>query len=578
MKKVRKSILSILLLIFLATSLALSSSAANISENENLYINIMQGAVKNSNYGVNALKEADFYRYNHSGKNTSMRMLYVSKDDKGTPNADNSGDRNYAYCIQSAAKTSSYIIQKATKYDKDEYFNSFSEIQKKGILAAINLGYPNSTLGVKACDAYVATQIIVWEIQNGYRNPMTNTVTNNLYQKSTINGTPAKKAYDLLGKQIQNFYLLPSFANTELKLKYNINTQKYEGVFEDKNNVIKDYLIEKNPKLEIKIEKNKLFISSKEKCNDNIKILRKHLSNRSQKPMIVFKDSSQKIMVGSADIFSESSFNIKSEYGFDLQKTGNKISSFEKTEFDGKEKIKFNFSTVNLANVEFELLDTNGKLIKTAKTDEKGRIKFENLYRGTFYLREVEAPKGYLKDENLHKIVIEDNWKTVNINNEKAPFEFFIQKELEENDSDYSNIIFGIYAAEDIKIGDDILKKDALIESFKVDENGQIQGKIVLPCGRYYIAENQTKNGYKIDETKHFFDSKDEKLYLKIKNSKIPVEEIPDDEVPKIFIKKESPKTGIEMTEFSNRDNLILFISIIVLMSGILKDIRLSAK
>lgn len=554
MKKTKKIILTTLCLFLIAIGLTAACSAKDIKENEKFYINIQQAAVKNSNNPTGPKNKADFYQYEFNKKNAKMRMFYISGDKNGTPISDNKGKTNYAYCVRFGAEINSKIIKKATDPETDKYFSSLSDTTKKGIYAAVNLGYPNSNLGVKSCDAYAATQIIIWEIQRGYRDPLNNKVTNTLYQKSTINGTPAKKAYDLLGEQIKNFYTKPSFANQNLKLEYNPKSEKYEGEFIDKNNVIENYEFVKSPNIEIKINKNKILISSKDKIKENISLRRKNIPKNSQAALIANDGKSQEVLIGAPTISTNSTFSVESEKGFEVYKKGEKISDFE--EIKETKTIKFNTDNVELSNVEFELLDSNKKVIRKEKTDEKGKIYFHNLTPGKYFLREVSSPKGYIKSEELKEINLGEEWQKVEILNKKVPFEILISKKLEKNDNDYAGITFGLFTAEDIKIGGKILKKDSLITSFNPDNEGKINTKINLPNGKYYIYEIKTKNGYKKSEEKFYFNFDDEKIEYKIKNEKIELEKIPDQETPKAF-----PNTGVD-----NSNNFVFLLIAISLL------------
>lgn len=555
MKRIKKIILTTFCLLLIATGLTVACSAKDIKENDKFYIHIKQAAVKNSNNPLNIKNKADFYRYDYQGKNSKIRMFYVASDIKGNPIYDNEGKMNFAYCVQFEVDTSTKLVKKATVPENEKYFLSLSDTTKKGIYAAANLGYPNSNLGVKSCDAYVATQIIIWEIQRGYRDPLNNRVTNTLYQKSTINGTPAKKAYDLLGEEIKNFYMKPSFENQNLKLEYNPKSEKYEGEFIDKNNVIKNYEFVKSPNIDIKVNNNKVLISSKEKVKESISLKRKNLPTRSQAALIANDGKSQKILIGSPTISTTSKFSVESEKGFEVYKKGEKISDFE--EIKETKKIKFNTDTVELSNVEFELLDSSKKVIRKEKTDEKGKIYFHNLTPGKYFLREVSAPKGYVKNEEPKEIIVGDEWQRIEIINKKMPFEILVSKELEKNDTDYKGIIFGLYTASDIKIDGKILKKDSLISSFSPDKEGKIRTQIILPNGKYYIYEIKTKDGYKKTEEKFYFDLDDGKVDYKIKNEKIELEKIPDQETPKAF-----PNTGVD----NNNNFVFLLIAISFLL------------
>ncbi len=48
-----------------------------------------------------------------------------------------------------------------------------------------------------------------------------------------------------------------------------------------------------------------------------------------------------------------------------------------------------------LANVEMELVDADGNVVRTTKTDSNGFYKFDNLEHGTYTVRQVEQPTGW---------------------------------------------------------------------------------------------------------------------------------------------------------------------------------------
>ncbi len=59
-----------------------------------------------------------------------------------------------------------------------------------------------------------------------------------------------------------------------------------------------------------------------------------------------------------------------------------------------------------LANVTFEIYDSEGYSIDTIKTDENGKASI-NLDFGTYYFKEIEAPEGYIKDETLYTFSVD---------------------------------------------------------------------------------------------------------------------------------------------------------------------------
>ncbi len=59
-----------------------------------------------------------------------------------------------------------------------------------------------------------------------------------------------------------------------------------------------------------------------------------------------------------------------------------------------------------LPGAKFEIYDSNGKLVGTYMTDEKGQIKVPGLANGKYYAVETIPPKGYLQDGTKHEFTI----------------------------------------------------------------------------------------------------------------------------------------------------------------------------
>ena len=73
-----------------------------------------------------------------------------------------------------------------------------------------------------------------------------------------------------------------------------------------------------------------------------------------------------------------------------------------------------------LKKAKFEILDNNKKIIRIAETNENGQMILSSLMPGTYYIREVNAPEGYVLDMKLHKIDISMNEKiTLRVYNNK---------------------------------------------------------------------------------------------------------------------------------------------------------------
>lgn len=71
-------------------------------------------------------------------------------------------------------------------------------------------------------------------------------------------------------------------------------------------------------------------------------------------------------------------------------------------------KVDADDNEITLANVEFELYDSQMLLIGTYVTDEEGKLSIAYLKTGTYYLKETKAAQDYLLNEELIEIVLNE--------------------------------------------------------------------------------------------------------------------------------------------------------------------------
>lgn len=167
-------------------------------------------------------------------------------------------------------------------------------------------------------------------------------------------------------------------------------------------------------------------------------------------------------------------------------------------------------SNAKLSGAAFQLLDANQQLIKTIVTDENGVAVFEDLDYGTYYIKEVQAPKGYqFKEEISQPIEVGENQAhyTFNYRNTKNEIEF---RKVNEKGYAMAGVVFelrqngrpisdqektsardgkfswkeltpGYYEVVEKKVNNLLYSENEgrVVASFRVDENNKIQDKVI---------------------------------------------------------------------------------------------------
>lgn len=139
-----------------------------------------------------------------------------------------------------------------------------------------------------------------------------------------------------------------------------------------------------------------------------------------------------------------------------------------------------------------------------------------NLPYGIYLVKEVEAPSGFITDPKEYEVELKydtvtnkPSLETVTIENHKKDIELSVYKEFYGIDDPtlFSNVVFGIYAAEDIKgsTTEAVLKKDTIVQLMHVDSTGKASIQTQLPAGKYYVKELETADEFAVETQKYPF-------------------------------------------------------------------------
>lgn len=127
-------------------------------------------------------------------------------------------------------------------------------------------------------------------------------------------------------------------------------------------------------------------------------------------------------------------------------------------------------------------------LIESKMTDETGRVRFENLEWGTYYLKEIKAAKGYEKSDEVREIIVGRDGSTeheFNILNEQKKGIVELTKTDDTEEHFLEGAVFDLFKTDGTLVASDLT----------TDNTGKLLVKD-LDWGAYYFKETKAPAGY----------------------------------------------------------------------------------
>ena len=164
-----------------------------------------------------------------------------------------------------------------------------------------------------------------------------------------------------------------------------------------------------------------------------------------------------------------------------------------------------------------------GDVADTITTTEAGKDASKELPLGRYELVEVSAPEGYLLDGAPHEVelryendrtaVVETN---VTLGNDYLSAEITLEKEKEDleiiMEGDHvrqalvntpgEGFVFGLFADEELRVGDVTLTADTLVATGATDAAGKLAFVGNFPHGAYYVKELSAPDGWTLNPAK----------------------------------------------------------------------------
>jgi len=242
----------------------------------------------------------------------------------------------------------------------------------------------------------------------------------------------------------------------------------------------------------------------------------------SQDVEFTVKDTSevQKVVMKDELVYGKLQFNKKGEI-FNQTITG-------QTEFGNTESPVWSES--NLLDTQITIFANEDIVIGNTtyyKKDEKVQtlesdwepVLSKELPVGSYYYLETKVPFGYIADTNKHYFTIEDSQTNEvqivesTLINDRAKFNIDMRKVLEEqeifiNTDAYKDIVFGIFAREDIYDykGNVAINNGTMIATTGITDKGLLVNVPDLPIGVYYLKELSTNSQYILNDKEYDFE------------------------------------------------------------------------
>lgn len=143
---------------------------------------------------------------------------------------------------------------------------------------------------------------------------------------------------------------------------------------------------------------------------------------------------------------------------------------------------------------------TEENALMTAVSGDDGSFSFENVPYGSWYIREIKQPTGFVLDETVYDVNISENGQIVEIEivNELIRGNIALTKvDAEYTDTKLAGAVFEVY--KDSNDNGELDSEDELIGTLTEKEIGQYEMNDLL-YGRYFVKETKAPEGFTLDE------------------------------------------------------------------------------
>ncbi|PGO78214.1 adhesin [Bacillus cereus] len=159
----------------------------------------------------------------------------------------------------------------------------------------------------------------------------------------------------------------------------------------------------------------------------------------------------------------------------------------------GLKILKVDENKTPLAGAVFEVWNQNQQSVGTITTNEKGIASLQNIEIGTYTVKEVKSPSGYVLNDQPQKIEVKTGEAaTITVANAKIKGNIEIKK-LSDSGKVLPKVEFTVYTAD----GKEVTKTTTNEQGIAKVEN--------LPFNKYFFKETKGVDGYLVNDTKYPF-------------------------------------------------------------------------
>lgn len=386
-----------------------------------------------------------------------------------------------------------------------------SEEQEKCLLYCLYYGFAAESEGApgedEAC-AYIATQTMVWNITGGIWGTGQDDSAAAAICASAPNPEKAMSWYATLKRQVSYACMLrvPGFAAAEseaspvYELHWSQQNQRYEIALEDDSGMLDAFDLSLSG-YEVQKEQNLVTIFTKEfTAEQALATLHSDVQNIEVTGGCVYWLTG---LPGYQEFVSERPYGSSVEAYFQVKLPEKGFGMVRKLdEVSGKP----------LAGAVYGIYADLGctSLVETMTTDEKGQAQSNLLTAGTYYVKELTAPQGYVRKDTVYTLTVyPERTTTITATDREQLGTITICKEGEvvsawkDNAFVYQvcripGAVFRLSAQEDIVRADGTRvyeKGEIIAEWLETDKDGQVT-VTDLPMGIYRITEVQSPSGF----------------------------------------------------------------------------------